>query len=114
MFVAVVPPDEALADLDAFLEPRRGAGDFRWAAIDQLHVTVAFLAEVPDRALDDLEARLERAAKRRTAIATALVGGGAFPSVGQAAWRWRGWRPGRGPPRARPAWPLTGPASSRT
>ena len=57
---------------------------------EQLHVTLAFLAEVPERALDDLEARLERAAKRRTAFATALVGGGAFPNVGRARVLWTG------------------------
>jgi 2'-5' RNA ligase len=90
MFVAVVPPDEVLADLDAFLEPRRDVGDLRWAAIDQLHVTLAFLADVPERKLDDLEERLKRAAARRTAFATALVGGGAFPNVARARVLWAG------------------------
>ncbi len=90
MFVAVVPPDEALADLDDFLEPRRDAGEFRWAAIDQFHVTLAFLADVPERRLDDLEERLTRAAKRRTAFSAALAGGGAFPNVGRARVLWTG------------------------
>jgi 2'-5' RNA ligase len=90
MFVAVVPPDEALADLDGFLEPRRDAGEFRWAAIDQFHVTLAFLADVPERRLDDLEERLTRAAKRRTAFSAALAGGGAFPNVARARVLWTG------------------------
>jgi len=30
MFVALVPPEEALEDLDEFLEVRREAGPFRW------------------------------------------------------------------------------------
>ncbi len=90
MFVAVVPPDDALDHLDEFLEPRRGAADFRWTVRDQLHLTVAFLAQVPDRALDDLLDRLERAAKRRTTFTTAVAGGGAFPNAGRARVLWAG------------------------
>ncbi len=90
MFVAVVPPDDALDHLDEFLDRRRDAADFRWVLREQLHVTLAFLAEVPERSLDDLEVRLERAAKRRTAFGTALVGGGAFPNVGRARVLWAG------------------------
>lgn len=90
MFVAVVPPDDALDHLDEFLDRRRGAADFRWSARDQLHLTLAFLAEVPDRALDDLLDRLERAAERRTPIRTTITGGGAFPSVGRGRVLWAG------------------------
>lgn len=90
MFVAVVPPPEALDDLDAFLEPRRQAGDFRWTAIDQVHCTLAFLADVPDRALDDLVERLEDAAQRRTPFRTRIAGGGAFPDVARARVLWTG------------------------
>lgn len=88
MFVAVVPPEDALDHLDEFLEPRRGAADFRWSVRDQLHLTLAFLAEVPDRTLDDLEERLGRAARRRTSFGTAIAGGGAFPDVGRAQVLW--------------------------
>jgi 2'-5' RNA ligase len=90
MFVAVVPPDDALDHLDEFLDRRRDAGDFRWVLREQLHVTLAFLAEVPERRLDDLHERLGRAAKRRTVFPTALSGGGAFPDVGRARVIWAG------------------------
>lgn len=90
MFVAVVPPDDALDHLDEFLDPRRDTADFRWVLREQLHVTLAFLAEVPERSLDDLEERLTRAAKRRTAFSAALAGGGAFPNVGRARVLWTG------------------------
>ena len=47
MFVALVPPAEAVEDLDAFLEPRREAGrDLRWSAPEQVHVTLAFCGQV--------------------------------------------------------------------
>jgi 2'-5' RNA ligase len=90
MFAALVPPADALADLDAFLEPRRDAAPFRWTAIDQVHVTLAFYAEVEDRRLDDLVERLGRAAARRTAVETAVAGGGAFPDARRARVVWAG------------------------
>jgi 2'-5' RNA ligase len=79
MFVAVTPPTEAVEHLDDFLDVRRAVAGFRWTPVEHFHVTLAFLAAVPDRALDDLVERLGRAATRRTAFSTAVAGGGAFP-----------------------------------
>jgi len=80
MFVALVPPPAALDHLDDFLAPRREAGpDLRWTVPDQWHLTLAFMAEVADRHLDDLVERLGRAAARRTPFPVTLAGGGAFP-----------------------------------
>jgi RNA 2',3'-cyclic 3'-phosphodiesterase len=90
MFVAVVPPPEVVEHLDSFLEVRREAAAYRWASVEQLHVTLAFLAEVPDRKLDDLVERLGRAASRRTSFTSAVAGGGAFPNVGRARVLWAG------------------------
>jgi RNA 2',3'-cyclic 3'-phosphodiesterase len=90
MFVAVVPPREAVDHLDAFLEVRRGAAAFRWATTEQIHLTLAFLAEVPDRKLDELVERLGRAAARRRSFEAAVVGGGAFPNIARARVLWVG------------------------
>ena len=90
MFVALVPPPDVLEHLEEFLEPRRAAADFRWAASDQLHVTLAFLADVEERRLDELGERLERAAARRTPVETRIAGGGAFPHAGRARVVWAG------------------------
>ena len=90
MFAAVVPPAEALEHLHEFLEVRREAADFRWVQADQVHVTLAFLEAVPERKLDDLVERLQRAAAKRTAFETAITGGGAFPNVGRAKVLWAG------------------------
>jgi RNA 2',3'-cyclic 3'-phosphodiesterase len=85
MFVAVVPPQEATDDLAEFLAPRQEAEPgFRWTAPEQWHLTLAFMAQVADRHLDDLVARLERAAARRTAFPLRLAGGGAFPGPSRA------------------------------
>jgi 2'-5' RNA ligase len=90
MFVALVPPPDATEDLDAFLEPRRESGAFRWALPEQFHVTLSFLAAVEDRHLDELVDRLERAGRRRTAFAARIAGGGAFPNAGRARVVWAG------------------------
>ena len=85
MFVALVPPEEALTDLEDFLVPRQEASSgFRWTVPEQWHVTLAFLPQVSDRSLDDLLVRLERAARRRTPFTVSVAGGGAFPNVGRA------------------------------
>ena len=89
-FVAVVPPPEVVEHLDAFLEVRRGAAAYRWAPVEQFHVTLAFLADVPDRRLDGLVERLGRAAGRRHAFAATIAGGGAFPNVGRSRVLWAG------------------------
>lgn len=90
LFIALVPPVEAVDHLDAFLEVRRSAAAYRWATSEQFHVTLAFLAEVEERRLDDLAERLERAAAKRTAFETAIAGGGAFPNAGRARVLWAG------------------------
>jgi len=84
MFVAVVPPEEAVADLDAFLSVRREAASFRWTEPGQWHLTLAFAADVPDRSLDDLDERLARLAGRRSAVELRVAGGGAFPHADRA------------------------------
>jgi 2'-5' RNA ligase len=85
MFVALVPPDDALEHLGEFLAPRQEAGDdLRWTSPEQWHVTLAFMRDVPDRAVDDLLERLERAAGRRTPFEVTIGGGGAFPDPARA------------------------------
>ena len=84
MFVGVIPPEAVVEDLEAFLGPRREAAPFRWTLPEQFHLTLAFARSVPDRAYDDLVARLGRAARKRGPMEARFVGGGAFPNVGRA------------------------------
>ena len=116
MFVAVVPPEEVVEDLDDFLSVRRSAGEFRWTLADQWHVTLAFAAHVPDRAFDELCDRLAAAAGKHAAYRPDVVGGGAFPHPDAGARAVRGPRrvvrralAGRAQRGARRrAWPSTG------
>ncbi len=90
MFVAAVPPPQVLEDLEEFVSVRREAAAFRWTVPEQWHVTLAFLAEVPDRSYDDLVERLGRAARKRHPMRATIAGGGAFPNVGRARVLWAG------------------------
>ena len=90
MFVAAVPPLPVLEDLEEFLSVRRESAAFRWTVPDQWHLTLAFLADVPERALDDLVERLGRAARKRHPVRATIAGGGAFPNVRRAKVLWAG------------------------
>jgi RNA 2',3'-cyclic 3'-phosphodiesterase len=90
MFVAAIPPPSVLEDLEEFLSVRRDAAAFRWTVPEQWHITLSFLADVPDRAYDDLIARVERAARKRRAMRATITSGGAFPHVGKAKVLWAG------------------------
>jgi 2'-5' RNA ligase len=84
LFVAAVPPVEVVEHLDDFLAVRREAAPYRWTDAAQWHLTLAFAEAVPERKLDDLGDRLERAARKRRAFEVRLGGGGAFPHADRA------------------------------
>lgn len=84
MFTAVLPPQDVLDDLAEFLGPRQEGGELRWTRPEGWHLTLAFMADVPDRAVDDLHERLTRAGRRRTPFTIRLAGGGAFPNPARA------------------------------
>jgi RNA 2',3'-cyclic 3'-phosphodiesterase len=91
LFVAIVPPATALAELSAaadLLRPR--APDLRWTSRQSWHLTLAFLGEVQERAVPELSVRLERAAHRHPPQRLAIAGGGAFPSATRAQVLWAG------------------------
>ncbi|WP_114561542.1 RNA 2',3'-cyclic phosphodiesterase, partial [Desertihabitans aurantiacus] len=66
----------------------------RWTPPEQWHLTLAFLAAVPERRTEDLLRRLERAAARRPPLELAMAGGGCFPRPSAARVLWAGLEPG--------------------
>src|SRR5699024_5672049 len=58
MFVSVVPPEVVVADLAEFLAPREG---MPWIDPAQWHLTLAFMASVPEARQDELIDRLGEA-----------------------------------------------------
>lgn len=92
MFVAVVPPEDVREDLAAFLDPREG---LRWTPADRLHVTLAFLPDVPERILEPLDERLRAALLDLPPFTCRLSGAGAFPNPDRPAVLWLGVDRGR-------------------
>ena len=94
LFVAVVPPDNVLDDLEEQVTPRRDADDrrpeIRWTDRHQWHVTLAFLGSVPEHRLDDLTESLGSSVSRRDHLVLRLVGAGAFPNPYAARVLWTG------------------------
>jgi RNA 2',3'-cyclic 3'-phosphodiesterase len=91
LFVALTPPEAALAELEQAVAPLRAAApDLRWTGRASWHLTLAFLGEVAEQVLPGLDTRLERAAHRHPPQQLAITGGGAFPSVRKAQVVWAG------------------------
>lgn len=81
LFIALIPPPEIREHLSDFLDPRREAGpDLRWSDPDQLHLTLAFIADHPQAGLDRLTDALAQRCARLAPGAVRLVGGTAFPN----------------------------------
>jgi RNA 2',3'-cyclic 3'-phosphodiesterase len=96
LFVAIVPPDGALAELGGAVAPLRAARpELRWTGPEDWHLTLAFLGEVEERVTGDLRVRMERAASRHPVQPLAVQGGGAFPGPSRARVLWAGIRADR-------------------
>lgn len=103
LFVALVPPEEVLAEVEAEVGRRRGEWPgLRWVPGELWHVTLAFLGEVDEGVLPGLQVRLARAAARHDAVEVAFAGAGAFPSAGRANVFWVGMRGAAAEERGRP------------
>ncbi|MET8063882.1 RNA 2',3'-cyclic phosphodiesterase [Micromonospora sp. NPDC005313] len=80
LFAAVYPPAVAVADLTARIAGLRvaAARHSRLADPAGLHLTLAFLGEVPDDRLADVERALASTARTARAPRLRLAGGGSF------------------------------------
>ncbi|MGZ4597461.1 MAG: RNA 2',3'-cyclic phosphodiesterase [Actinomycetes bacterium] len=79
LFAAVVPPPEALGDLEAALAPARAEHPgLQWIPRERWHLTLAFYGEVEERAEPRLRRRLARAASACGPLDLRLAGAGHF------------------------------------
>jgi RNA 2',3'-cyclic 3'-phosphodiesterase len=85
MFVAITPGQEAIAHLARFLEPR---DQHPWIDPSQWHLTLAFLASVPEHREDELIDALAARLRTRPAMRLRLSGAGAFPDPAHASVLW--------------------------
>ncbi|AKT52310.1 RNA 2',3'-cyclic phosphodiesterase [Arsenicicoccus sp. oral taxon 190] len=91
MFLAIVPPEEVLAELETFLEPRVDADpDLRWSRPEQWHLTLAFLPSVSPSSVDRIDERLDEIATQQEPFDLTLRGAGAFPGTADARVLWLG------------------------
>lgn len=88
LFVALIPPEHVLEDIDEFLDVRREHGPFRWSG--NVHLTLAFMADADEWRVDSLTERLAEVAVRHAPFEAAITGGGAFPDVARAKVLWAG------------------------
>jgi 2'-5' RNA ligase len=84
LFAAIVPPEDVVEHLDDFLDVRRASADFRWSLRDQLHLTLAFMAEVPEAKVDDYVDRLALALEGVFLDEIRLAGAVTFPHPAEA------------------------------
>jgi RNA 2',3'-cyclic 3'-phosphodiesterase len=85
LFAAVVPPPDALAHLEAAIDPVRAAHpDLQWVPRGRWHLTLAFYGEVEEAAVPRLRRRISRAARAGEALSLRLAGAGHFG--GRALW----------------------------
>lgn len=94
-FLAVLPPASVIEDLDEFLHPRRladggGRGDWHWSRPHQMHLTLAFMGDLPEHDEEPLVQAGSRWAARQSPLELTLAGGGAFPDPGCAKVLWVG------------------------
>lgn len=83
LFTALLPPADVLDELSRFLEPRWDADTpWRWTRPESWHITLAFMASVPESRIEPLAESLHEVRGRRVPL---LVGGGvAFPDAARA------------------------------
>jgi 2'-5' RNA ligase len=81
LFAAVLPPDEAVDELGRTVDRMRalpGAEGLVWTQRAGWHFTLAFMGEVDDSLVPELERRLARAAARQEVFPFRVSGGGQF------------------------------------
>ncbi len=91
LFLAVRPPPSVLAELEAYIGPRREAEPMlRWAQPEHWHLTLVFLGDVPDDNADRLIENIMPIAPQTPSFQLALGGAGCFPHPGAAKALWLG------------------------
>lgn len=83
LFAAVLPPDDVVAELSRWVDPRRD-DEWRWVDEADFHVTLAFYEDVDVWRYESLTERLTDAAARTAGFLLSLQSVGCFSSVDKA------------------------------
>ena len=87
MFAAVYPPEDVREELAEFLDARPG---MRWTDPEQMHLTLAFMESVLDRAVEPLAELMAEVCAGTESFLCGLHGAGAFPHPDRPAVLWLG------------------------
>jgi 2'-5' RNA ligase len=91
VFVALTPSELAVEHLDDAVAPAREQhSELRWVDPSRWHLTLAFLGDVDEVQLPELQVRLARAASRHDSASLRLRGAGAFARPARATVLWAG------------------------
>jgi 2'-5' RNA ligase len=91
LFLAInLPPSERRAIRDATSPMRDAASGVSWVTEDRLHLTLKFLGEQPEQAIEPLRQALLDVAARAPATRLELAGLGAFPNLRDPRVVWLG------------------------
>ena len=95
-FVAVLLADELRKRISEVQEQvKKLAPDVKWVAPGNFHVTLKFLGDVPEDALDGVFSAVEEAAGAFSPFGFSMLGLGAFPNARNARVVWAGIQDGR-------------------
>jgi 2'-5' RNA ligase len=91
LFVAVVPPEHARADLARAMAPLRGSpGEPRWVPKDRWHLTLLYLGKVADERTTELQEAIATVAAASPAMELRISGAGRFGSGRRPQVFWAG------------------------
>lgn len=98
LFTGIELPEEVREKLERLLMHLRPCAHLKWSPVYNLHVTLKFIGELPERRLPELEGVL-RGVVRRDPIAAEVKGLGWYPNPHHPRVFWAGVQGGEGLPK---------------
>ncbi|HSB51133.1 MAG TPA: RNA 2',3'-cyclic phosphodiesterase [Dissulfurispiraceae bacterium] len=90
-FVAIDVPQEVKENVRGLIEGiRHTSRGVRWVPVENIHVTLKFLGEIPDGTVDKVRARVAEVCGRHEPFTVSVRGTGAFPSIRRPSVLWVG------------------------
>lgn len=93
LFIAIHLPDEVrsrLAEAQRALQSRTSRGVVRWTPVEQMHLTLRFLGDVPEESVPDVIEALYRATLTTASFELSATGLGCFPDLRRPRVLWAG------------------------
>lgn len=90
LFVAVFPPIEVSEALAQAATEALAGTSFRPTRLENIHLTLKFLGDIPETKLDDVRVALDPLGEKRSPFEASPCGFGAFPDSNRAKVFWAG------------------------